>query len=871
MKTVNPQVIQLKDYSVPDFLISTVDLYFDLHEEYAQVSSKLHIKRNPKSVVPQAPLILDGDKLELVSLKINGKAVSSSDYQVTEENLTIQRTPSGEFSLECVTKIKPQENLTLMGLYKSSGMFCTQCEAQGFRKITYYLDRPDVMAIFTTTLEADKTKYPVLLSNGNLMEKKDLGNGRHEAKWNDPFKKPAYLYALVAGDLAHVDDHFITKSGRKVKLEIYVNHGNEDRVAHAMESLKHSMKWDEDAFGLEYDLDIFMIVAVDDFNFGAMENKGLNLFNSSLVLAKPATATDSDYERIEGVVAHEYFHNWTGNRITCRDWFQLSLKEGLTVYRDQEFSADMLSRAVKRIDDVSQLRSFQFREDAGPMAHPIRPQSYIEINNFYTATVYEKGAEVIRMIATILGKNKFHQGIDKYFELFDGQAVTTDDFLHAMELSSGVDLKQFRETWYNQAGTPELKVSATYDTQAKTYTLEVKQSCAPSPGQPVKKTYHIPLSIALLDEEGNAIAEKVLQLKKETEKFVFDGVKSRPVPSLLRGFSAPVKLEFAYTKQELLFLLAKDSDAFSRWEAGQTLSLRLLQNMITQHASSKKMELDSEYSEVLGKIAEDNSIDAAFRARLLDIPDEGYIGEQQAVIQVDGVHAARAALVKDVALHNEKRFFALYEALNTSSAFKYNADEMGKRALKSTALLYLTATGNPDYTKLALQQLKKAHNMSDEIAALRALVDIDCAEREEALHHFYQKWNQESLVMNKWLSLQAISSASGALERVQRLMKDPVFNINNPNKVSSLLGSFARGNLVQFHSLNGAAYEFLADTILDIDARNPSLSARFVGLFNQWKRYDNKRQQLMRAQIERIVAKPGISPGAYEIGSKALL
>lgn len=870
MKAASPQTIQLKDYTVPEFIINTVDLYFDLHEDHTLVRSKLLMARNAKSTNPKASLVLDGDKLELLSVKINGKALPATEYLVNEESLTIANTPNGQFTLECETKIKPQENLTLMGLYKSSGMFCTQCEAQGFRKITYYLDRPDVMAIFTTTLEADKDKYPVLLSNGNLIEKKDIGNGRHTAKWNDPFKKPAYLYALVAGDLARTDDFFTTKSGRKVKLEIYVNHGNQDRVAHAMESLKHSMKWDEDTYGLEYDLDIFMIVAVDDFNFGAMENKGLNLFNSSLVLAKPATATDSDYERIEGVVAHEYFHNWTGNRITCRDWFQLSLKEGLTVYRDQEFSADMLSRAVKRIDDVGHLRSFQFREDAGPMAHPIRPQSYIEINNFYTTTVYEKGAEVIRMIATILGKDKFRKGIDKYFELFDGQAVTTEDFVHAMELASGVDLKQFRDTWYNQAGTPELKVSAEYDAKAKTYTFEVKQSCAPSPGQPVKKPYHIPLSVGLIDDSGKTVAEKILQVKKETEKFVFEGVQSKPVPSLLRGFSAPVKLQFAYSKQDLLFLLAKDSDAFARWEAGQTLSLRLLQNLISQHQAGKNLELDPEFTEVLGKIAADTSIDVAFRARLLDIPDEGYIGEQQAVILVDSVHAARSALVKDIAKHNEKRFLSVYESLNSDVAYKYNAAEMGKRALKAKALHFLTASGNTDYAKLALQQLKKAHNMSDEIAALRALVDIDCAEREEGLHHFYQKWSQESLVMNKWLAMQAISSASGALERVQRLMKDPVFNINNPNKVSALLGSFARGNLVQFHALDGAAYEFLADTIMDIDQRNPSLSARFVGMFNQWKRFDSKRQTMMRAQIERIVAKPGISPGAYEIASKAL-
>ncbi|MGZ3710474.1 MAG: aminopeptidase N, partial [Bdellovibrionota bacterium] len=859
----------LKEYKVPAYLISTIDLHFDLHEDHAAVDSKIVLRKNPKGA--GGALILEGEKLELRTLKINGKELPESAYIVTETSLTIPTPPAGEFTLECGTTIKPQDNLTLEGLYKSKGMFCTQCEAQGFRKITYYPDRPDVMAIFTTTIEADKARYPILLANGNLVEKGEAANGRHRAKWQDPFRKPAYLFALVAGDLGKTEDHFVTSSGRKVKLEIFVDKGNEDRTAHAMDSLKKSMKWDEDTFGLEYDLDIFMIVAVDDFNFGAMENKGLNIFNSNYVLAKPATATDSDYEGIEGVVAHEYFHNWTGNRITCRDWFQLSLKEGLTVYRDQEFSSDMTSRAVCRIDNVSRLRMFQFAEDAGPMAHPIRPSSYIEINNFYTATVYEKGSEVIRMIATILGREGFRKGMDKYFELFDGQAVTTEDFLHSMELANGVDLKQFRETWYEQAGTPELSIGASYDEKKKVYSLDISQHCPPTPGsgQEVKRPFHIPFKMALLDNSGKTLVEQTLQLKKAQEHFEFK-VEQKPVPSFLREFSAPVKLKFDYSKSDLLFLLAKDQDSFSRWEAGQTLTLRLLQDLISAHAARKTLQADPDYIATLGKIAADESIDPAFRAQLLDLPDEGYIGQQQATILVDSVHAARNHLSEKIGTANEASFAKVYESLSGERPYRYHPKDVGIRSLKSAALSFLTETGKTEYRTEALRLLKEANNMSDEMAALKALIHHECAEREEGLHHFYQKWQNETLVMNKWLALQAVSTLPGGLERVKRIMKDPVFNINNPNKVSSLLMAFGRMNLAQFHSIDGLAYRFFADQVLDCDSRNPSLASRLVSLFNQWKRFDPIRQQLMRTELERIVAKPGVSAGVYEIATKSL-
>jgi aminopeptidase N len=869
MKNASPQTIRLVDYKAPAYWVSTIDLSFELGDDFTDVTARTNLHKNTEG--EGGALVLDGEKMELLSVKLNGRALAASvDYILDERSLSILKPPSGELGLEIKTRIKPQENLSLEGLYKSKGMFCTQCEAQGFRTITFYPDRPDVMAVFTTTIIADKERYPVLLSNGNLIEKKDLGNGKHSAKWNDPFKKPAYLYALVAGDLGHTEDHYTTRSGRKVKLEIYTDKGNEDRTAHAMTSLKKSMKWDEDTFGLEYDLDIFMIVAVDDFNFGAMENKGLNIFNSNYVLANAATATDTDYENIEAVVAHEYFHNWTGNRVTCRDWFQLSLKEGLTVYRDQEFSSDMGSRAVCRIDNVNRLRMFQFAEDAGPMAHPIRPSSYIEINNFYTATVYEKGSEVIRMIATILGPEGFRRGMDKYFELFDGQAVTTEDFVHAMEAANKADLRQFRETWYEQAGTPQLTVKGEWNQETKKYLLTVKQSCPPTPGQATKRPFHIPFDVALLDSQtGKPLARQLLHLRKETEQFTFDA-PSKPVPSLLRDFSAPVKLKYDYTKEELLFLLAKDSDPFARWEAGQTLALDLLSGLIGQHAGGLPLEIEPEYLEILGSLAADNTIDPAFRAQVLEIPEEGYIGMQQERILVDSVWAAREFLMNSIATHNEQRFNSVYQAMASEGAYRFDSEQVGRRALKKRALHFLTRTGKEEHLQEALRLLKSANNMTDEIGGLGALVSEECAEREEGLHHFYQKWNKEGLVMNKWLSLQALSDLPGGLGRVQRIMNDPVFNINNPNKVGSLLLTFGKFNVRQFHAIDGSAYRFFADLVLDIDTRNPSLASRAVSLFNQWKRYDDTRQSLMKKELERIVAKPGISAGVFEICSKAI-
>ncbi|MCM2277905.1 MAG: aminopeptidase N [Oligoflexia bacterium] len=865
-----PQTVFLKDYRVPEFLVETIDLRFELSEEHTDVTATVRFLRNPASTNPSAPLVLDGERLELRSLKLDGRPLAAGEYRVTLTELHIESVPRS-FTLETVTRIKPQENLALEGLYKSGGMFCTQCEAQGFRKITYYPDRPDVMAAFTTTIIADRARYPVLLSNGNRIEVSEQPGGRHLARWRDPFKKPAYLFALVAGDLGRVDDQFVTKSGRKVKLEIYTDKGNEDRAGHGMDSLKKAMRWDEEVFGLEYDLDIFMIVAVADFNFGAMENKGLNVFNAAAILAKPSTATDSDYQRIEGVVAHEYFHNWTGNRVTCRDWFQLSLKEGLTVYRDQEFSADVTSRAVHRIEEVIGLRNQQFSEDAGPMAHPIRPSSYIEINNFYTATVYSKGAEVIRMIATLLGREGFRKGMDKYFELFDGQAVTTDDFVRAMELANGADLTQFRETWYEQSGTPRLRVKGVYDAAAKRYTLEVAQACPPTPGQPTKRPYHLPLSMALLDQSGGELASRVLPLKKEEETFEFNGVQEKPVPSLLRGFSAPVHLEFEYTDAELLFLLSRDGDAFARFEAGQKLALRVLGGLIRAEQEKKPLSVDAAYLDALMSLARDRSLEAAFRALLLEIPSESYIGQLQSAIDVDAIHTARDFLVRAVARHGETTFRELYQALGEEDrTYRYQPAAVGRRALRRSCLRFLTALGEPRYLDLAAAQVKEGRNMTEEVAALLALTDVPSPQREEAFRHFYDKWKDDSLTINKWLQTQAVSSAPGGLDRIKALIKDPVFNINNPNKVRSVFTVFGQENLVNFHAADGSAYRFMADQILDIDRRNANVSARLAGLFNQWRKFDPARQALMRKELERMVAHEGLSAGVFEIVSKAL-
>ncbi|MGY0779248.1 aminopeptidase N [Azospirillum argentinense] len=876
-----PKAIRLQDYRPPAHLIDTVDLFFDLGEEVTTVRAQLGLRRNPACDGAAAlPLTLDGQRLELVSVALNGQPLGDADYTVTPDHLTVHSVPE-TFTLETVVRIKPQENTALEGLYKSSGNFCTQCEAEGFRKITYFADRPDVMARYTTTITADKARYPVLLSNGNLIESGDLPDGRHRAVWEDPFPKPCYLFALVAGTLVHQEDRFRTASGRDVTLRIYVEPGNEDKVDHAMRSLIKSMRWDEEVFGLEYDLDIFNIVAVGDFNMGAMENKSLNVFNTKYILAKPETATDQDFLGIEAVVAHEYFHNWTGNRVTCRDWFQLSLKEGLTVFRDQEFSSDMNSRAVKRIADVQRLRTVQFPEDSGAMAHPVRPDSYVEINNFYTPTVYDKGSEVIRMYHTLLGPQGFRKGMDLYFQRHDGQAVTCDDFAAAMSDATGVDLTQFKR-WYRQAGTPELDVTGAYDEVAKTYRLTVKQTVPPTPGQPVKEPMHIPLVMGLLGPDGADLplrltgeaepagTSRTLHITEAEQTFTFVDVPARPVPSLLRGFSAPVKLRADLTDGDLTFLMANDSDAFNRWEAEQTLATRLLLSLVTDRQAGRELALPQSFIDAVGAVLKDADQDPAFAAQALVLPTESYLGTQMEVIDPDAIHAVREFARRRLAEALRPGWLDTHRRNAGNEPFSVDAAAIGRRALKNLCLAYLMALEDEEALGLCLGQYRGAQAMTDVMAALQFLSNSNAPERDEAIASFYERWKGEALVVDKWFGVQATSHRPDALERVTALLAHPAFEIRNPNKVYALIGGFAGGNPVRFHDTSGAGYRFLADQVLRLDPMNPQVAARMVGPFSRLRRYDATRRALMKAELERIVATPGLSPDVFEVASKSL-
>ncbi len=869
MSNKKPETIYLKDHQPVPFQIDSIDLYFNLTEQQTVVTSTLKVQRKASGV-----LRLDGKELELVSIKLDGVELSADYYEVDAESLTIADLPDA-FELKIETIIKPQLNTSLEGLYKSSGNFCTQCEAEGFRKITYYYDRSDVMTLFTTTIEADKDKYPVLLSNGNSVDSGELDNGRHWVKWHDPFKKPCYLFALVAGQLECIADTFTTLSGREVKLEIYVESHNVDKCDHAMASLRRSMRWDEEVFGREYDLDIYMIVAVDDFNMGAMENKGLNVFNSKYVLARPDTATDMDFISIESVIGHEYFHNWSGNRVTCRDWFQLSLKEGFTVFRDQQFTADMFSATVKRIDDVNHLRSYQFVEDAGPMAHPVRPESYVEITNFYTLTVYEKGAEVVRMIYNLLGKETFRKGSDLYFDRHDGQAVTTDDFVKAMEDASGIDLGQFKR-WYSQAGTPVIECESSYDAHAETFTLKLKQSCPPSPGQETKQPYHIPFGIGLLGSDGQdlPIENTTLELKQAEESFVFKGIKQRPVPSLLRHFSAPVKLSYDYSTEELAFLMANDSDEFNRWDAGQRLGLKLILQLVKQAQAgenfdlSKLVESYKPFSDAFKSLLQQGG-DLNFITAALMLPSENYIGESMAVVDPVAIHEARTALRKALAKEHEASLWQVFEANVESADYSVDAIAVGKRSLKNICLAYLASLESEKAISASKVQLA-ANNMTDVMAGMRNLIDIDCDARQQAINSFYDKWKADALVVDKWLSLQAMSSLPDSLEHVKALMQHEAFNIKNPNKVRSLISAFVSGNAYRFHQATGEGYIFLADQVITLNGLNPQVAARMVAPLIQWRRYDESRQQLMKQQLQRILDTPELSKEVYEVVSKGL-
>lgn len=884
MRTEQPKMIYLKDYQAPDYLIDETHLTFELFDDHSLVHAQLVMRRNPARGAGLPPLVLDGEQMQLLSVKLDDSDLSGDDYQLAADSLTLQ--PRSEtFTVDTSVRIHPETNTALEGLYKSSGMFCTQCEAEGFRKITYYLDRPDVMSRFTTTLIADQKQYPILLSNGNPIGNGPQEDGRHWATWEDPFMKPAYLFALVAGDLWCVEDSFTTVSGRDVALRIYVEPENIDKCAHAMTSLKKSMRWDEEAYGREYDLDIFMIVAVNDFNMGAMENKGLNIFNSSAVLARAETATDAAHQRVEAIVAHEYFHNWSGNRVTCRDWFQLSLKEGFTVYRDAGFSADMHSATVKRIQDVAYLRTHQFAEDAGPMAHAVRPDSFIEISNFYTLTVYEKGSEVVGMLHTLLGAEGFRKGSDLYFERHDGQAVTCDDFIKAMEDANGVELGQFKR-WYSQAGTPRLQVSERFDAQARTYSLTLRQSCPPTPDKVEKLPFVIPVALGLLDANGHELplrlsdesqaggTSRVLAVTEAEQTFTFVDIAEQPLPSLLRGFSAPVKLSFPYTRDQLMFLMQHDTDGFNRWDAGQQLSVQVLQEMIGQYQRGDSLNMDSRLLTALASVLENPQLDQAMVAEMLSLPSEAYLAEISDIADVDAIHAAREFARRQLADGLFDALWARYQAnreVSKATAYVAEKEHFARRALQNIALSYLMLSGRPEVLAATLEQYDACDNMTERLTALAVLVNSPFeAEKSNALEAFAEHFKDNPLVMDQWFSVQAGSGLPGGLQRVKALMQHPAFTLKNPNKVRALIGAFAGQNLINFHAADGSGYRFLADLVIELNALNPQIASRQLSPLTRWRKYDSQRQALMKAELERILASGALSSDVYEVVSKSL-
>ena len=886
MSTKQHKTTYLRDYTPPPYLVTTVDLRFELDETATLVRSRLQMQRNKEAKGEGGRLELNGEDLQLKSVRLDGRELTAGQFACAGGILTLTHVPD-RFILEIETIINPGANTALEGLYLSGGNFCTQCEAEGFRRITCFSDRPDVMAEFTTTIIADAQRYPVLLANGNMVARGEMENGRHFATWHDPHKKPCYLFALVAGDLVHIEDHFRCRSGRDVVLRIFVEKRNRDKCAHAMESLKKAMRWDEEVFGLEYDLDIFMIVAVDDFNMGAMENKGLNVFNSKFVLARPETATDSDYEGIEGVIAHEYFHNWTGDRVTCRDWFQLSLKEGLTVFRDQEFSADMTSRPVQRIRDVQVIRNFQFREDAGPMAHPVRPESYIEINNFYTLTVYDKGAEVVRMLHTLLGAAGFRRGMDLYFARHDGQAVTCDDFVAALADANGFAAGQFK-LWYGQAGTPELEVHGEYDAGRQEYRLTVSQTTPPTPGQQKKEPLLIPVAVGLLDSRGRdlplrlagnhedaAETTKILRLRRQQETFVLQDVPERPVLSFLRNFSAPVKVGLDRPDEELAFLMARDPDAFNRWDAGQQLALKYLLQQISLSRQGKTATVPDLFISSFRRVLLDEKADPAFLALALNLPLESWIGQQMETVDPLAIFAVRQLFRRQLRRQLRDELLAVYHRHGSQGPYRYSAAEAGRRSLKNICLAYLLvpeADGSlaAELLEIGRNQYDGSDNMTDTMAALAAVVNADRAAGDELLAHFYKKWRHDPLVVDKWFSLQATCTLPGTLGRVRELSRHPAFVLKNPNKVRALIGAFCSGNQVGFHAADGEGYAFLADYVIRLDPMNPQIAARLLTPLTTWRRYDQARQALMRKELERILAVDNLSGDVSEVAGKSL-
>ena len=871
MRTEEPRAIHLADYQAPDFHIQTVKLDFALDPQATRVSARLEIERRNSG----AALVLHGEDLKLISIALDGRALAPADYQLDDKSLTIANVPD-HFVLETVAQIAPAANTALEGLYQSAGMFCTQCEPEGFRHITWFLDRPDNLSVFTVRIEGDKTQYPVLLSNGNRLDGGALEDDRHFALWHDPFPKPSYLFALVAGDLGSIQDRFVTMSGRSIELAIFVEHGNESRATYAMGALKRAMQWDEQAYGREYDLDIFMIVAVSAFNMGAMENKGLNIFNDKVLLASPQTATDDDYARIESVVAHEYFHNWTGDRITCRDWFQLSLKEGLTVFRDQGFSGDMRSHGVQRIQDVRALRGRQFQEDAGPLAHPVQPQSYIEINNFYTATIYEKGSEVIGMLKTLVGDDGYRKATDLYFVRHDGEAATVEDWVKCFEDACGRDLTQFR-LWYRQAGTPVIEAKGAYDAKARSYTLDLTQSLAPTPGQSDKKPMHVPVRIGLVGKGGahlpltldgeNASGPqtRVLELTEPFQRFTFVDVDEEPLLSLGRGFSAPVVFRTPHGRHDRATLMGKDSDDFNRWEAGQILAAEIMLEV----AGKARADTDISYIGAIGDVLAQAEQDPAFAAQMLMPPTESELAARRVPVDPDGIHAARTGLVRAIASAHRPRLAQLYEQMRDAGDFDTDSKAAGRRALRNAALRYLTAADDEAAAGLAQAHYRSATNMTDMIAGLAALTRMQSPLKGTAFGHFHDRFRSDPLVLDKWMSLQAGSPLPDTVETVRSLIGDPAFDIKNPNRVRALVGAFAANHL-RFHDRSGSGYRLVGELIRTLDPMNPQVAARLTGSFETWRRYDEARQALMRAELEAILRQTPLSPNLFEVASKIL-
>ncbi len=871
-------VIRLEDYRPPAWLVDTVEMDVRLDPARTEILTRLAIRPNPAG--GGGPLRLDGEDLELVWLKLDGRRLAAGDYRLDESGLSIASMPNTAAVLEIATAVDPSANTRLMGLYRSNGIYCTQCEAEGFRRITFYPDRPDVLAVFTVRLEADKVAAPVLLANGNPVESGDIaGTGRHYAVWHDPHPKPCYLFAMVAGDLGRVGDTFVTASGRTVDLGIYVERGKEDRCGYAMDALKRSMRWDETAFGREYDLDVFNIVAVSDFNMGAMENKGLNIFNDKYVLASPETATDADYANIEAIIAHEYFHNWTGNRITCRDWFQLCLKEGLTVFRDQEFSADMRSRPVERIADVRTLKAHQFVEDAGPLAHPVRPESYREINNFYTATVYEKGAEVIRMLKVLIGDAAFRAGMDLYFARHDGEAATIEDFLACFAETSGRDLTQFK-LWYKQSGTPEVAATGRWDASTSSYELTLEQSCPPTPGQPVKQPMVIPIRFGLIGSggdmqpavvEGDGVTGDLIELRAARQRIVFRGLAERPVPSLLRGFSAPVKLTTNLDDDDLLFAAARDSDPFNRWQALQSVATRLLTDAQAAIRAGGAPAADARFLASLRRTAESADLDPAFRAQALHLPTQADIARDIGrEVDPAAIHAAEDWLRGLIGASLADTLRALYGGLALNAPYTPDAAAAGRRALRNAALSLLSATGDAADIEMAERHFRNADNMTDRLAGLQILVRAGAEAAEAALAAFHDRYRDDPLVLDKWFTIQATAPGEATLGRVIELMRHPAFALSNPNRVRALIGAFASGNPAQFNRPDGAGYRLLGEVATQIDRSNPQLAARLLSAFRSWRVLEPVRRAAARAELERIASLDGLSRDTSDIVRRSL-